>query len=161
MHVTWGISKPACLPKASHHLLNVCFVILLTLVPCAFCTTAQPQLATAETGCHVHSGLQYACKHKLCAHVDCQCVCHTGVTGRQTSITLCTQPAIYQALPSAVVPEPGRKAEDATSNICHVHAGFERQQSWQMSRRLPHSAGCCTEDGSCPRTAWFPDLGQV
>ncbi len=52
--MTWGISKPACLPKASHHLLNICSVILFILVPCAFCTTAQPQLATAETGYHLH-----------------------------------------------------------------------------------------------------------
>jgi len=50
------------------------------------------------------------------------CVSQTGVTGRETSITLCTQSAGYQALPSAVVPEPVRQAEDATSHICHARA---------------------------------------
>ncbi len=55
MHVTWGISKPACLLKASYHFLSVCFVILSTLVQCAFCTTALSQLVTAETGYDVHS----------------------------------------------------------------------------------------------------------
>ena len=74
MHVTWGISKPACLPKASHHLLKVWRIILLTLVPCTFCTKAQPQLTQLRLAiicAGLMSGLQYACQLKLCAHVDC------------------------------------------------------------------------------------------
>ena len=39
------------------------------------------------TACNMYtdlmSCLQFACKHQLCAHVNCQCVCQTGVTGMQ------------------------------------------------------------------------------
>ena len=107
------------------------------------------------------SCLQFACKHQLCAHMNCECVCHTEVNGRETSITLCTKSAGYQALLSAAVSEPERQAEDATSAICHAQAAFRQHQSWQMSRRLPLSSGCCITGGSCPRTAWSQGFGQT
>jgi hypothetical protein len=89
MHVTWGISKPACLPKASHHLLNICSVILFILVPCAFCTMAQPQLTTDETGCHLHwlDVIVSACMQAsaVCTGVPVFIVTQESLVGRQAS----------------------------------------------------------------------------